>query len=796
MLSWFKQALLPLLIAGLAGLTFQQQWLSRLDYLLYDAAQQWMPGAQVQDSVIIAIDEHSIAELGRWPWPRHRHAQLIEQLTDQHQGHIYFDVLFIDPSNTADDRRLAQAIVQHGKVFLPMSIEAVAHNQQPLELLPLPPLFAAAAGVGHVHLDCADDGVCRSFYRYLGLGQAHWPHLATLPSTVNRPSAGLPHNGDKGSALWVYHAQHHYLPFSPDDAIPILSYSDVLKGKVDIEALHNKNLFIGATTPGVHDILTTPLGRMPGVVINALLHHHWQGHTLVKQLQAPWLPWLIGAVFAIIFTLFSMLPPRAFLLSTLALVALQGALALGLLVGFRVWIPAATLLIAPLLFYPLWSWQRIELAMRHLQRQLQQRPQHPLAPMLNIAGPVLNTASARAPMLMGNDPVAKTITDVEQTTHTQYAAHELLERSIADLQEGCIVFDCDYHCQLANALVRSWLPHWNGKRVTDLDKHLTLTENYWPDALTQLMAKDTIIECEATQRHAPDITKKIVLLRAKRCTITLPQVDKPITLGLITLADISSLKRSEKQREDTLSFVSHDLRSPLVSILALIKHWRVNHLDVLPAEGLQSPDAASKSATDKLLAQVEQYANRNLSYTESLLQLNRAEQMTSETNTICDFQAICEDAMAQMKPLADQGQCPIKTAFRDQEFWVSGNYELLQRALVNLISNAIKYGATDKGIIIGLQLTGDDQVSLSVQDFGPGMTEDQLLIAFERFSRPVTLQDGVGLGLYFVKQVIERHGGKVTINATKLSPEKNPTTRETGCTVTCTLPLQQLDFLP
>ena len=80
----------------------------RLDFWLHDAFIRLMPVTPPEELAIIAIDEKSLEALGRWPWPRHRHARLIEQLEEAGAGAIALDILFTEPSDEGhDDRRLA-----------------------------------------------------------------------------------------------------------------------------------------------------------------------------------------------------------------------------------------------------------------------------------------------------------------------------------------------------------------------------------------------------------------------------------------------------------------------------------------------------------------------------------------------------------------------------------------------------------------------------------------------------------------------------------------------------------------
>ena len=777
-LKWLGHMLLPVLLSAFAALAYQQQWFYALDVLLYDTAQRLRPGTVVPNSVIVAIDEHSIEQLGRWPWQRSVHAQLITLLADYEVETVVFDVLFADTSVPEQDLLLAQALAYHGGVVLPLSIEPLSSTGQLVEVVPTMQLFSAAQAVGHAHIDCDYDGVCRSLYLREGLGEATWPHLSAslIPANALLPGArSRQHN--PMSPLWIYRDYHNYIPFSPHDKVPVVSYVDVLEGRLPPQFFNGKTVFVGAMAAGVHDILTTPVGRMPGVEITALIHHHLQAGTLIQRLHSGIGVGVIAAFLVALLGGLSQLAPRPFLVATLLVVVMQCVAAFTLLLWGHRWLAIAPVIVATLFFYPLWSWLRLELAMAYLQRALVLRQQNPPS----VSGLLKDdqTLLPHTPWLLASDTVARTVSQLDVVSAAQEAAHQLLQQSVSGLQEGCIIFADNGECYLTNTLAQTWFPNWQSSDVRDLAKHLQLPMEDWVLAISDVVAGGKALRCEAQSIDGGG-TQVSYFVQVKRCLITLPHRAKPVIVGVLTLTDISALKASERAREETLNFISHDLRSPLVSILSLITHQR---------------DAGGElSDIPVLLNDIERYANRNLAYSESLLQLSRAEQYASVQQAgLCDLLAVCEDAFAQVQPFAQNQACPIRHEYgaqndAEQEYWVMGDYELLQRAVVNLLTNAIKYGTSSQGVILLLRRHDSDttKAELSVQDFGAGMTVEQQTQAFERFTRrALPASSGAGLGLFFVKTVITRHGGNVTLQS---SPSK-------GCCVTCTLPLHPLDFL-
>jgi len=241
----------------------------RVDNIFYDAFIS-KTGQRADGSIIIvAIDEKSLAELGRWPWPRELHAELLERIRDLDVRGVAIDVLFSDPDRyqPESDRQFAAAIRRHGRVVLPVGVSPSEPGGPPIELMPIPALSAAAAGLGHIGTDVDPDGVVRGAYLYAGLGDAHWPILALAMyqlwsgSDSQVAPLGL-RNRDRstgGLAEWRRDA-YVRIPFVASGAgFKQVSYVDVLRGRVQPDLLRGRWLLVGATAAGMGDYLLTPL---------------------------------------------------------------------------------------------------------------------------------------------------------------------------------------------------------------------------------------------------------------------------------------------------------------------------------------------------------------------------------------------------------------------------------------------------------------------------------------------------------------------------------------------------------
>ena len=147
-------------------------------------------------------------------------------------------------------------------------------------------------------------------------------------------------------------------------------------------------------------------------------------------------------------------------------------------------------------------------------------------------------------------------------------------------------------------------------------------------------------------------------------------------------------------RSELIEYLSHDLRSPLISSLYLVSQDREN----APAEKDVKP-----------LLQVESNINKTLKMIDDLLGLTRAENLSVEHLQPVFFENLIESTIDQLLPQARQKNINLVTEVIDEDVWVSADSSLLERAFVNVVGNAIKYSpeGTEVGIYTCLLYTSD-----------------------------------------------------------------------------------------
>src|SRR5450432_490174 len=231
---------------------------------------------------------------------------------------------------------------------------------------------------------------------------------------------------------------------------------------------------------------------------------------------------------------------------------------------------------------------------------------------------------------------------------------------------------------------------------------------------------------------------------------------------LMTFNDLSPLRRVEEMRADFIANASHELRTPLAALLGFI-------------ETLQGPAKNDAAAREKFLAIMQGQATRMARLIDDLLSLSRIELNAHlQPNLAVELAPIVRQVVDGLQTLARDRGVEIKVAAPAEPLMVLGDRDELIRALENLVENALKYGAAGKRVDIALSRAqtraGAPEARIAVRDYGPGIAPEHLPRLTERFYRvdvaDSRAQGGTGLGLALVKHVLNRHGGRLSIEST------------------------------
>lgn len=687
--------------------------LFRIDNLLYDLGQRLSSKPPPADVIIVAIDEDSLSQLGRWPWSRRLHASLIDRLSGEGAKLIALDLIFAEP-DTADqpaDAELARAIESSRRVILPVMLEQSRLNGQLLEVLPLPELTKHVTALGRAHAEIEEDGIARGLYLREGLGEPRWPHFAEAIYLAQKgPGEKVTNDHLAGSPFVLIREDFRRVPFlGPPGHFQTLSYSQVLTGRYPAGLFKDKIVLVGATAAGLGDRLPTPVSGlsepMPGVEFHANALEAFRQGKLVRNFTLETGLFITMLLSVLPVFLLSRLSPRMGMLTSVMLLLLVTGVALALPHWAGVWFPPSGALLAILIAYPVWSWRRLEVASRFLDREIRHLT-HDLQQSA-IVGRGMPEAGT-------GDPFQARITQIQAASQRVRALRSLIDQVLEGMPHGVVAVDKSGRVRLVNRRAQYWLG----------------IEKDTPSPI-ELKSDETPIQHEIRSREG------IPLL--------VDEAEFPPAMGIarvINLVDIAEVKRLENERRETLAFLSHDIRAPLA----------------MAVEQLQSAQRTPES-----LMRLRTQLARAHELSEEFLATSRAELSDETAFQEIDLCGLLQQAADAVYPLAQSRKVAMVREIPVDPVWVKGEFGLLERMAVNLIQNAVKYSPDNSSVRIELTDHGG-RVGFCVTDSGPGIPVAELPRLFKRFSRldaQGSAVPGAGLGLYFVRVVAEKHGGSV-----------------------------------
>jgi two-component system phosphate regulon sensor histidine kinase PhoR len=229
-------------------------------------------------------------------------------------------------------------------------------------------------------------------------------------------------------------------------------------------------------------------------------------------------------------------------------------------------------------------------------------------------------------------------------------------------------------------------------------------------------------------------------------------------LVLVTLDDLTPLRRVEEMRADFVANASHELRTPLAALSGFI-------------ETLQGAARDDPEARTRFLSIMQAQATRMARLIDDLLSLSRIELNAHlRPTTPVELRVIIRQVVDGLQTLARDREVEIKVTESAVGVEVLGDRDELLRVFENLIENALKYAASGKRVDIVLSAdSAKHEARVSVRDYGPGIAPEHLPRLTERFYRVDVVdsraQGGTGLGLALVKHILNRHGGRLSIES-------------------------------
>jgi CHASE2 domain-containing sensor protein/signal transduction histidine kinase len=802
-------------LSVLSVLAIRGEWLSRLELTLYDQAMRVWSRPATPDVVIIGIDEDSLQQIGRWPWSRAVHATLLDKISEAKPKIIALDLILseADRRDPNADQSLADAIQRAGNVIVSVAPK-LSEGAMQGEARPIAAITAAAMTMAHISAQADGDGVMRRallrarfantpegvVYRSLcaeAWARAHEnAHANThanantgrdtkfaLDNSVNHSRDVMPNPLKRldSRASSDNRPDAYIIPYlGKPGSVKTISFIDVLRGDVKPEALRDKVVLIGMTAAGTGDEYPVPVAgadrSMAGVEIHANVFQALDDGIRLREATRGQVA--VGTILIIFILMlgFLWLTPRRALLLAVGTIA---SLVLGAVLLFRfgqIWFSPTIAIGAVLLAYPLWSWRKLEATQRYFDAEMQRLNDEPwIVP--DTAARVIAPGGLGALSRFVPDVIERRIASITAASARMRSLKRFVEVAIESLPTAALVTDHDGRIMLSNTTAdRLLTPQGAGttgkvialedRMILDVLNALTPEEvGGWPHVWKRASMEAATTTVEALR--VLGATEENFVVQFAPLVTTASRVGS-VSGVIVSIVDVTPLHESERRRDEALRFLSHDMRSPQAAILTMLEMVR------------EEPESIPH---DTLLARIGKYSRRTLNLADDFLRLAKAERARPADFREVELGEILSDVADEAESLASAKLIRIEIDNHADEAWVLADRDLLTRAIINLVSNAIKYSPEKTMIVIALDaVSGEDNKNendanvvegdmwrIRVADQGFGIAPENLAKLFTRFQRFSTddqpQTDGIGLGLVFVKTVVERLGGEISVTS-------------------------------
>jgi signal transduction histidine kinase/CHASE2 domain-containing sensor protein len=734
-----EKSLIVLLLALLTVALSYTDALWRFDRWIYDAQLKLLASPASQDIVIIEVDQKSLQQLGRWPWSRDIHAQLLETLLPAHPKVIALDFIFSEPDlqHPEADARLARALTSATPVVLPVIIE---HNGSTVvATLPLPE-YAKNAVLGHANVDLDQDGISRSILLQVGLNHSRWPAMPLAIYSLLHPEIltdlpGLRTDEPQGELLGDYRV---WLPFFDTNAdFARVSYADVLSGAITKHFFADKFVLVGLTASGIERDLPAPLAignrPMTGVDFVAAGLDGFLKHRLWQPLPGLWQFLFSLTIAGLAIQISTRFSPRwlALVVSVLAIALLLFSLVL--LQTSHYWFAPSTAIAILFCSYPLRSWRHFE---KLIQSLFAERKRAYITLNAIVDGVIttnnhgdIEYMNAAALDIVGSKLPKTSSRNVDDIFRVEFDGKphrigELIKESVN--KHGLLKFNScqlsifDHHTMNANLTIS---PIFGGKG----------------------MLMGTVLTIN-------DIGERMIMAKM----LLQKSEEQSVMRQLINRTEQVSLAKSQ-----FLSQMSHELRTPLNAIIGFAQ--------------LMQMDDPEHPLADTHLDSVNEILKAGLhllGLINELLDLAKIESGKISLNigriAVTD---LLNDCHTLIKPLVhNKGLHLVIDNQLANDIMLKVDPKRARQILLNFLSNAVKYNRPNGTISLSCTEAGNNRIRISVTDTGEGLAEQEQQLLFQSFQRlgaEHTDIEGTGIGLAITKQLAELMQGSVGVSSTQ-----------------------------
>ena len=702
---------------------------------LHDLMLRWAGFQARSDIVVIAIDDRSLEELQAWPLRRQHYANFLSRL---HRDGIQPKAIGIDlifHQSTRDDEALGQAM-QGLPVVLPLSASQDRHEHEMASRdstprsnefwdYPPEPIRQQASGFGHIQIQFDDDGVIRTIDNEV----AAVDHLALAMVKVGASPQDQTLQDYFSPIGW----RKNFRMVDANVGFTTLSLVDALNPILSLDMLQDKWVLIGVTAAQTGDTYSTSYTgndetSTPGVYIVASTLNDVLNRNTIRVLPTP----IAVSVGTMVLLALSLLfirthPTRVFTYS----LALTGLLLCGvylLLNHLNTWLNVVPLCFAIHLMAGIWSWRRLVSTVRQIRTEIRTSFRHDANTLKRP------TVSADWWQKNFRDMPQKVVEQLHSAIDSEQHTFKLLQASLQQVPTPIAIFDQQDQ-------------HWVSNQAMHAVAHqISLLQSAPRYTFAQLQER---LLRHATEPQRGTLDRALIsmdqfsqLATFYQATVSSIRVSQDLQLRMVTLLDITWSQRHHNQREETLQFLSHDMRTPLACMQASIDH-------------LEQAQPASADTVAQTLDQIRQQTERLRQMMDGFIVHSQAHQAQLQL-TECLVHELLDDAVAQSFELVRQYRIQIQVQDCEVPLRVQVDVPLMLRTLINLIHNAIRHCETGQSVIVRSQI--------GQREPGPVVRIEIENPVGDPAANARIEHRGFGLGLRFVQTVLSRHQGRLNIS--------------------------------
>ena len=220
------------------------------------------------------------------------------------------------------------------------------------------------------------------------------------------------------------------------------------------------------------------------------------------------------------------------------------------------------------------------------------------------------------------------------------------------------------------------------------------------------------------------------------------------------------VKDTEELRKELISYVSHDLRTPLASLQGYLETWQLQKNNL------------TQEQSDQLIAVALKNARQMSGLVEQLFELAHLDSDTATMNMEpVAIAELAQDVITNLELDAQQKQVQVEIKPKDPSILVKADIAKMERVLTNLIDNAIRHSSQGDQVCVAVEAVPEDpsQLLISVRDTGTGIPADEVELIFDPHFRASNSQKGKGinsgLGLAITKRIVELHGSSIGVTS-------------------------------